>query len=72
MHHLAVADVDAHVADRAVEEDQVAGLQLVRETAWPICDCMRLECGRPMPAAAKAYAVRPEQSKELGPPAAHT
>src|SRR3954451_20007774 len=29
VHHLAVADVDAHVADRAVEEDQVAGLQLV-------------------------------------------
>src|SRR6185503_14322635 len=27
--HLAVADVDAHVADRAVEEHQVTGLQLV-------------------------------------------
>ena len=26
--HLAVADVDAHVADRAVEEDQVAGLEV--------------------------------------------
>src|SRR5919107_780341 len=28
VHHLAVADVDAHVADRGVEEDQVAGLQV--------------------------------------------
>ena len=32
MHHLAVADVHADVADRAVEEEQVAGLQLGRGT----------------------------------------
>ena len=46
MHHLAVADVHAHVADRAVEEHQVAGLQLGR--GRPACPSATaaLECGR--------------------------
>ena len=53
VHHLAVADVHADVADRAVEEQQVAGLEVARaDTGLPIGDCMRLECGRLMPAAA--------------------
>ena len=51
MDHLAVPDVHAHVADRAVEEHQVAGLQWSRETGVPIVDWLLLECGRLMPAA---------------------
>ena len=47
MHHLAVADVHAHVADRAVEEHQVAGLQLAaRRPACPSATGWLLECGR--------------------------
>ena len=73
MDHLAVADVHAHVADRAVEEHQVTGLQLVtRETARPICDWLLLEWGRLTPAAEYAYCVRPEQSNASGPPAPQT
>ena len=52
VHHLAVADVDADVAHRAVEEARSPGCSSERETCVPICDCMALECGRLMPAAA--------------------
>ena len=52
VHHLAVADVHAHVAHRAVEEDQVTGLQVARDTGVPIVDWAALECGSATPAAA--------------------
>src|SRR3989442_6405649 len=42
--HLVVADVEADVAHRLVEEDQVAGLELV---AWHGCAHPRLLAARP-------------------------
>ena len=51
--HHAVADVEADVADRRVEEDQVAGAAARRgRPGVPSVDCARLECGSSMPAAA--------------------
>ena len=70
VHDHAVADVHADVADRAVVEHQVAGLQLgLRDRAARSPSAPPEECGRPTPACAQAIIVRPEQSKALGPAA---
>ncbi len=69
MYDLAVPDVDRDVADRAVEEDQVTGLQVGLDTGVPTWDWARLLRGSEMPACANDHLTRPEQSNALGPAA---
>ena len=66
MDHLPTADVDGHVVDGVVEEDQIAGLESRARDGPPVPDCMRLEWGRLDASLGETYMTNPEQSKPLG------
>ena len=72
MDELAAADVDADVAE-AVEEDDVAGLQLVAAApTTPSPHIAYEECGSETPTCEYAYITSPEQSKPPGEAPAQT
>ena len=66
VHDLAVADVHADVADRAVVEHQVARLQRADRDGVPEPICAPDECGSETPACDQAAIVRPLAVEGVG------